>query len=69
MPDCPDCEQPIHSSACRRCGWTMPAKKPVTEAAKPWTQPVYPDPPATSEEARAAIAKIKALLAAKMTRP
>jgi hypothetical protein len=39
------------------------------ETHRPWTPPVYPDPPATPEEARAAIAKIKALLAEKMTPP
>jgi hypothetical protein len=42
------------------------------ETHRPWTPPVYPDPPATAEEARAALAKIKAILdalTARMTPP
>jgi hypothetical protein len=69
MRECPDCEQPMRGTRCRRCGWSRPTPQPVAEAARPWTPPVYPDPPATPEEARAAIAKIKAMLAEKMTPP
>jgi hypothetical protein len=69
MLECPDCESLIHGTICQRCGWSLPAKKPVAEASREWVPPVYPDPPATPEQARAAIAKIQAMLAAKMTPP
>ena len=69
MRECPDCEQPMHGTTCRRCGWSPPSVAPASATSRPWTPPTYPAlTPEDDALIRAEIARARALLGMPPTR-